>query len=391
MNLFRKAGTFVKKLNETDIRNIMKGASLLGSGGGGSMSDGLIMLEAFKKHHIGLKIEVELVDPDEMSDDYAVGAAVMGAPSEGTNQDITDCIVNAYDEICCIADRGNCMPGYVMALELGGVNTFAPMLISLMQSVPIIDADCAGRAVPGLDTVLAALLGCPTAPIAMADVYDNRIDLLPVNAYDAEMIEKLALPIVSSFKQNAGIAGWLCNKEMVKTTMVQHSISKALKIGELISSIKSKDQAIRLFDELRRLGLANARTLTKPSKIEDFKVTQQGGWDIGEFIVGSADARYHLIFSNESLLLYQMSFTGNEKLVMSAPDIIALINASTGEAVTNDDLQTMQLKGELETLEVVLGIIQANELWHQNEDVNQCWRKYFAGCGYHGMSVSYSE
>ena len=146
------------------------------------------------------------------------------------------------------------------------------MLISLMQSVPIIDADCAGRAVPGLDTVLAALLGCPTAPIAMADVYDNRIDLLPVNAYDAEMIEKLALPIVSSFKQNAGIAGWLCNKEMVKTTMVQHSISKALKIGELISSIKSKDQAIRLFDELRRLGLANARTLTKPSKIEDFKV-----------------------------------------------------------------------------------------------------------------------
>ena len=232
------------------------------------------------------------------------------------------------------------MPGYVMALELGGVNTFAPMLISLMQSVPIIDADCAGRAVPGLDTVLAALLGCPTAPIAMADVYDNRIDLLPVNAYDAEMIEKLALPIVSSFKQNAGIAGWLCNKEMVKTTMVQHSISKALKIGELISSIKSKDQAIRLFDELRRLGLANARTLTKPSKIED---------------------------------------------------IIALINASTGEAVTNDDLQTMQLKGELETLEVVLGIIQANELWHQNEDVNQCWRKYFAGCGYHGMSVSYSE
>ncbi|MED9781329.1 MAG: DUF917 family protein, partial [Peptococcaceae bacterium] len=57
---------------------------------------------------------------------------------------------------------------YTMPVEMGAFNTFAPMLISLMTGLPTLDADAAGRAVPGLDTLLSHINGGATSPLAMA-------------------------------------------------------------------------------------------------------------------------------------------------------------------------------------------------------------------------------
>lgn len=66
----------MRKLYEQDIIEILYGATLLGAGGGGSLSQGLGMLEGLKED--GHKIELELLELDEIGDDEY--AAVVWRP-----------------------------------------------------------------------------------------------------------------------------------------------------------------------------------------------------------------------------------------------------------------------------------------------------------------------
>ena len=160
----------MRKINEDTIRNIMKGAALLASGGGGSLNDGFIMLDAFKQNHPDSKVEVSVIKPSEMQPGTnSIVVAVMGAPSGGTNLDITPCVLHAYDEAKVVAAGENVQIPYTMAIEMGGFNTFVPMLISLSNETPIIDADACGRAVPALDTILSHINGCKTSPVVLAN------------------------------------------------------------------------------------------------------------------------------------------------------------------------------------------------------------------------------
>ena len=50
-------------LNETDLRNVIIGATVVGAGGGGSPSGGLDLLEIYKRNNPGKPVELELIDP----------------------------------------------------------------------------------------------------------------------------------------------------------------------------------------------------------------------------------------------------------------------------------------------------------------------------------------
>ena len=69
----------MRKLYEQDIIEVLYGATLLGAGGGGSLKQGLGMLDGLKKD--GNKIEVDLLDLDEIGDnEYAAVVCGLGSP-----------------------------------------------------------------------------------------------------------------------------------------------------------------------------------------------------------------------------------------------------------------------------------------------------------------------
>lgn len=69
----------MRKLYEQDIIEILYGATLLGAGGGGSLKQGLGMLDGLKKD--GNAIEVDLLDLDEIGDnEYAAVVCGLGSP-----------------------------------------------------------------------------------------------------------------------------------------------------------------------------------------------------------------------------------------------------------------------------------------------------------------------
>ena len=69
----------MRKLHKQDITEILYGATLLGAGGGGSLSQGLGMLEHLDQN--GENIELDLLDLAEIGDnEYAAMVAGLGSP-----------------------------------------------------------------------------------------------------------------------------------------------------------------------------------------------------------------------------------------------------------------------------------------------------------------------
>ena len=378
----------------SDITNTMRGATLLASGGGGSLNDGMIMLTSFSTAHPDVPIEISVCRPEEMDDrENAVVVAVMGAPSGGANQDITPCVLSAYDEVKKLAASQGANIKYTLPIEMGGFNTFVPMLISLSNHTPIIDADASGRAVPTLDTLLSHVNGCRTSPVALANVKDDRVTIQTKDAHDAARVQSLAVPVVAIFEQNAGIAGWMLNRAEIQSAIPNGTLTMASRIGEfLVNSLGSADDAFTL---INKHGICKAVSLAREASIYNFQTGFKDGWDVGDYYVGYDPAErtgmYHVKFSNESLLLYQVQPNGQEKIVMTAPDIITFYDCRSHIPLTNEDLQVFKEEGRLDSLKITLGVIQVHDKWWLNpQKTSAVWKKYFSLLGYDGDVVRYS-
>ncbi len=379
-------------LYEKDIINIMNGAALLAAGGGGCFDDGMLLLKIFKEKHPEKPIEVQLCSLEEMKDgEYAAVVAGMGAPTEGAGKDFTMCAVYSFEEAQRMAQEMGKDVKYTMPVEMGAFNTFAPMLISLMTGMPALDADAAGRAVPGLDTLLAHINGGNTSPLAMSDELGNLVQIRCANPRDAVMAQDLASPVAVKFQSNAGIAGWVMSKKEVERYVPTGTISLAKQIGETIAQLREGqgEEAYigDIFCALKKNHAADTVTLCAQAPICEFVTDFKDGFDVGSYIIGDC---YKIYFQNENLLLYEIASDGSETLIMTAPDIITLYNAKTGEPITNEDLFLLRDAGKLDETSITLGIIKVNQAWWRNgQEMEKAWEPYFAVLGYDGEIMRY--
>lgn len=388
-------------LYEKDIIHIMNGAALLAAGGGGCFDDGMLLLNMFKEKHPDKPVEVKLYSLSEMErEECAAVVAGMGAPTEGAGKDFTMCAVHSFEEAQKMAAQAGKNVKYTMPVEMGAFNTFAPMLISLMNGMPTLDADAAGRAVPGLDTLLAHVNGGNTSPLAMSDENGNIVQIKCADPKDAVMAQDLASPVAVKFQSNAGIAGWVMSKNEIRQYIPVGTITLAKKIGEVIDELREKqgeDKYIDdLFDELNKREIVEARTLHFHTKIREFTTDFKDGFDVGSYLIGNGtggfDPTYKICFQNENLLLYRIEADGRETLRMTAPDIITMYNAKTGEPLTNEDLFLLRDAGKLDELEVVLGIIKVDHRWwNSGIRMEAAWQPYFAALGYSGRVKKYDD
>ena len=118
----------MRKLYKQDIVEILYGATLLGAGGGGSLSQGL---EA-----AGEVIELEMLDLAEIGDnEYAAMVAGLGSPVAMLDPDMPmfgPDAVYAYRafQTAFKAEGKECK--YLYSGEMGGFNTFTPMLVAIL-------------------------------------------------------------------------------------------------------------------------------------------------------------------------------------------------------------------------------------------------------------------
>jgi DUF917 family protein len=385
------------KLDYEDIVDVIYGATLMGGGGGGAMTGGKSMLDGYADAHGGKDaISLDMCTPDEMADGaYAAVSAGMGAPTK-IPADFSPWVLNAFNFYKYVQAYQDRQINYSVAVEMGGFNTFVPMLVSLENQIPFLDVDGAARAVPALPTLLFGVNGYDTLPIVLADYhydsddYDKVLIDFPDEAKNSALGEDAARAYLAKYMDGiAGLCGWMTSKADFDPKRLPYgSVTLAQKIGNVIRNTSADG----VFDALQ--GLVKCKGMLN-YLVVDGDNGASGGFDKGFVLFQKADKSqdyYRIDFQNENLVLYhgvapdQMEATP----VMTAPDIICSFRTDDNTPLTNADyFENDKVKSGLE---VNLGLIQVSDVWwYSGEDhVNGIWQEYFRNVGYDGNIVRYA-
>ncbi|MEM2914429.1 MAG: DUF917 family protein, partial [Candidatus Bathyarchaeia archaeon] len=170
-------------LKETEMKDIVYGATLLGAGGGGSPENGMQVLKSTLK----IAAEVKMVDPEEVPN-YSMMCVVagMGAPEALLKRGWEDEDIPA---LRLLEQTVNRRMDYIIAVETGGFNSITPIHAAVASGIPFIDGDGVGRAIPQLEMTMFSVHNLPVAPVTLADPYGNSAVLYPINP---PMAEKMA-------------------------------------------------------------------------------------------------------------------------------------------------------------------------------------------------------
>lgn len=369
----------MRKLYKQDIVEILYGATLLGAGGGGSLAQGLGMLQGLED--AGEKIELDLLDLDEIGEnEYAAMVAGLGSPVAMLDKNkpmFGPDAVHAYRAFqkAFLAEGKACK--YLYSGEMGGFNTFTPMLVAILSDkdpakrIKFLDVDSNGRAVPELNTTLNAYYGHPPHPLGLGSLYGDEIAVYPVTDHSGEQI---ARQMCMLYDMRIGFATWGMNKAEMAEALDIGCVTKAQRIGKAFLSAKAK--GCDLMSELT--GAMEVREFCRGT-IEKLDVRVEGGFDFGTTVVKGDDGHtYFIDFKNENLILRDE----NGKTCLTAPEGIGLVDLDTLTPLTNADTK--------EKMRLLVTMTPAHpNWWDEAHKAYECWLPELERVGMKGKQVRY--
>lgn len=360
-------------INEDDIRAVLYGVSFLGAGGGGSLSDGLTILDDnIKKYG---SINVKVIDADEIAEGgSAVVICGMGAPTVLKEKDEKFRYEAAYtfDAMTAAAQFAGKHIEAILPIEYGAVNYIVPMVAAIERDVPLVDADGCGRAVPGLDTTLFNINKIAFCPAAACDDKRNVVNLYLRDAADGKMAEEICRHMCGAFGYIMGLGGYLTSPKDIKEKLVTGTLSLAEKVGKVILDVKKYGGNIE--EELSKI--IHLRKLASGSVVKQETIMRESH-DIGcTELLGDDGHSYFVDIKNESILFRR----GNDVL-LTCPDMLCAINNDTLDPLTNADINV----GD----KITYFAVPAPRIWFDAPDINALWKPYFEAVGYHGDIVPF--
>ena len=368
----------MRKLYEQDIREILYGATLLGAGGGGSLSQGLGMLDHLVE--TGETLELDLLEIDEIGDnEYACMVAGLGSPVAMLDPNMPlfgPDAVYAFKAFQKAFQAEGKNLKYLYSGEMGGFNTFVPMLVAILSDkdpdkrIKFIDMDSNGRAVPELNTTLTVFYGHPPKPLGLGSLNGDEIVVYPVTDHSGEQI---ARNMCMLYNMRIGFATWGLNKAEMKDLDVG-CVTKAQNIGKAFFA--ARDKGTDLMDELKKV--MEVREFCRGT-IEELDVRAEGGFDWGTTVVRGDDGhKYYIDFKNENLILRDES--GATRL--TAPEGIGLIDLETLTPLTNADTKV--------GMKLLVTMTPAHpNWWDEDHKAYECWLPELERVGMKGAQVRY--
>ena len=157
-------GSAMKTINLDDIEALAVGAWILGTGGGGSPYLGLLNLRRLyaEGHRVQLMSPLDLADDDWVAVVSNMGAPLVGQERLADSRSIARA-VRMQEEINCITFHA------VMSVEIGGGNGMQALMAAAHLGIPVVDADCMGRAFPEAQMTSVAIGDLKPYPCTLYD------------------------------------------------------------------------------------------------------------------------------------------------------------------------------------------------------------------------------
>ncbi len=325
-------------LSRQDLMDILAGCTILGTGGGGDLSEGISLID--KALSLGKRFDlVALADvPDEavICTPYMLGA-ISALPPE---QEAAYARLPRIDEEPILLAYGRMQEALgvefygAVPCEMGGSNTAIAFFAAAMSGHKIIDADPAGRAVPEITHSTYYLNDLPAAPIMLANEFGEvmRLDHI-ADDLRAETIVR-ALSVVS--RNDIAAIDHALPAAQLRGTIIPGTITKALKLGR--AHRQALENGADASEAIARTG--EGRVVFR-GQITDCDWRTEAGFTLGSILMSGrgADAGvdYKITLKNENMAAWR-----NGEVHATVPDLICLIDTKTGQPITNPDYQSGQ-------------------------------------------------
>lgn len=307
----------MRSIGRQQLQDVVLGAGLLGAGGGGSVKEGMKLVD----NVLRFTDQITLASPDEVSES-AWGAVIagMGSPKASLNRARLYSPRYALERL--EREKGF-ESGFVIPFELGAGNSLNPMLAAAQKGIPMIDGDPAGRAVPQVDMTTFALEGLSISPFSLATEEDIRV---LIESDSAGSIEQVARAITAELGGVTATSGYAMTGADLKRTVVSGTTSFAEKVGAVLRRHGNAGT-----DPLRELEMSCGAVLLGRGTISAIAGETRGGFDFGRVEI-KGEVGLTVYYQNESMLAY----AGDELRAM-VPDLICAFD-SEAVPMTNADL-----------------------------------------------------
>lgn len=292
------------KLILEDLEDLSRGATFLGSGGGGDATADCLFAESFLEEK-ELPITPLLECPD---DAMVVLVASIGAPLVSAEKLLSGHEWNHAIEL--LENAINKPIEYVVSAEIGGSNAFSAIMASITSGRKLLDADTLGRAFPTLNISSCALFSMPLSITSMVDSQGNGVCIYTPSP---EILEQYARALVAPMGSTASCALYPMTGADAKRVLIQGSVSYAVTIGRLLkrsSSLKSFVTSFCKTTPCRIIG---------QGVISDIHQEIEDGFLRGSITI-KGQRLLKVEFQNEYLAVFE-----NKTPLCTTPDIIVLM------------------------------------------------------------------
>ena len=232
----------MRTLNREDLVNILYGAAILGTGGGGSLTEGIELID----EALAAGKTFRLASFDDLAPEDLIGTPYgCGAISPLTEAErkkyarLPEAQENFY--ILCMKQMEAYMGKELKAVistELGGHNTATALYCGAMADKLIVDGDPAGRSVPGLQHSTYYLHNVPMCPISVMNKFGEGAVVTSV--FDDERAEDLVRALAVVSQNIVAVMDHVNTAEVLKNAVIRGAISQSEAIGKAFLTAKTQ-------------------------------------------------------------------------------------------------------------------------------------------------------
>ena len=306
-------------LKHQDLKDLVDGSAIFSAGGGGDPEAGYRIADGlFSQASI-----VKLVTPSEVPKE----ARIVNFASVGATTSIEHDSKAAVKTLTTLEDYVGFSAFATIPVELGGFNTLVAVDVAGRKSIPVVDADGAGRSVPEVHLKVYTIDSISLTPMVVADLHARNIVIIK-ETLDSRAAERIVRTLSAEWNQSAYTARRILTGIQVKKSPIQLSLSKSMRIGKLlrtavepVKTILRETGGSKLFE-----GVADSVERKTESGFTFTRIKLRG---TREF----AGSEFKFDAKNEILVAYR-----NGKLAAIAPDIITPIHPETGKCITAEKI-----------------------------------------------------
>lgn len=293
----------MKILSKKDLKNLIRGASLLSTGGGGSVESAEKVLLQIRKL-VKLGSTNEFLPADLCVTIFGVGGKESCDPVKAAKL-----AMHIFQKVFWRKIKA------IIPVEIGPLATISAVFVASGLDLPIVDADIVGfRSSPEVFLETISIADLSRTPMVAVNQFDEVILLDKVA--DIGRIEKLLRNFAVISGGDAFVVGYPLKIKQIKGVVGKGSISFAIKVGRELESLKKGKLKFAKF--CRKNGLL---FVGKGKIIKEQKGIKKG-FTMGKYIIKTKKGEeIEVFFKNENIVVLI-----NEKVQITTPDLVCLLD-----------------------------------------------------------------